>query len=187
MSKVTLTAWEKCGVSINPNFSCKPLILCTEHQYHNGLLPFFYDNVGFLALYDAILQDRTQPDERKRIVGKPQECYEKNSHTYTSFHCNGLPQTSTWDMVETEWTWRLYYSLPQFLPLEANAQCLCDKGEKFNDFQSKYSQLAFSQMYYFQGAPDIVIMHANVIMHDKKKVPRDVLCDDIDSSESVNY
>jgi len=104
---------------------------------------------------------------------------ESNGYTHTSFHCNGLAQTSTWDMSEVEWTWRLYYLLQPYMPLKANASCLCEEGEKFTNFQSRYSKLAFSKMYYFQGALDIVIAHP------KKKIPHDILCD-MGSSDSTS-
>ena len=115
------------------------------------LQAIFYDNVGLMSFYDSILTDKLQPALRKIGVNMYQSslknAVESNDYVHTSFHCKGLAQTSTWDMTEVEWTWRLYYSLQPYLPLEANASCLCEEGKNFRDIQSRYSKLAFSRMY----------------------------------------
>ena len=52
-------------------------------------------------------------------------------------------------MSEVEWTWRLAYALPSYLPSNSKIDCLCENGEIFSDYQLRYSQVAFARMYYF--------------------------------------
>ena len=97
----------------------------------------------------------------------------------TCYHCNGLAETTTWDMSEVEWTWRLAYALPSYLPSNSKIDCLCENGEIFSDYQSRYSQIAFARMYYLKDAPDIIVSC------QKKRISTDVLVmsDDGQSSE----
>lgn len=84
-------------------------------------------------------------------------------HKYTIYHSNGIPNARSWEMTENEWTCRLAYRLPKYLPCDYLSYYSGDDGPRFDDLQWSYSTIKLSDMYIFQGAPDIILRKRKVL------------------------
>ena len=184
MSKVTLTQLQECGVKIDW-VKMESLEECKNenHCEHDGFLPFFYDNNSLLRCYDKILQKDLESQQRKKEVQGYRETLIKavrmKMHRDTCFYTNGLPDTTSWDLEENEWTCRLFHCLKRYLPETTSVHCSFGKGQMFADYQSLYSGTNFSGMYLFQGAPDLI-----ATTHKPSKLETDVLIMSSDSDSS---
>lgn len=78
-------------------------------------------------------------------------------HQHTMFHCKGRPTARSWEITENEWTCRLAYCLPQYLPCGFISSYSGEEGQQFDDLQWSYSGIKLADMYIFQGAPDIIL------------------------------
>lgn len=170
MSDVTVSLLMECGISISVHHAEEELFKCTikSHKDHVGLEPFFKDNI-FLKQYFSNLYNCTD-GEYKVEIGSYLTTLNKiltqglpRVHKYTIYHSNGIPNARSWEMTENEWTCRLSYCLPKYLPCGYLSSYTGDDGQQFDDLQWSYSTIKLSDMYIFQGAPDIILSKRKVL------------------------
>ena len=172
MSDVTVSQLMECGILISVRLithkSCSSAPSNPIENMHIGLEPFFKDNV-FLKKFYSNLYNRTD-EECKAEVGSYLKTLNKilaqglpRMHKHTMYHSNGIPETRSWEMTANEWTCRLAYCLPTYLPSDYLSSYSGDDGPQFNDLQWSYSTIKLSDMYIFHGAPDIILSKRKIL------------------------
>ena len=103
----------------------------------------FCDNRALGFVYNEITEDEHEDAQRKVEVSRYQSELLKTcmaqQHKYTCFHADRAPYTRSFDLEENEWTVKLFYSLPQYLPKNVALDCTYNKGSVFEDYQFQHS------------------------------------------------
>ena len=170
MSDVTVSQLMECGILISVHHTEQEVFKCTIklHRDHVGLESFFKDNI-FLKQFFSNLYNHIDGEykvevgsylttlNRILIQGLPRV------HKYTIYHSNGIPEARSWETTENEWTCRLAYCLPTYLPSDYLSSYTGDDGPQFDFLQRSYSSINLPDMYLFQGASDIILSKRKVL------------------------
>lgn len=104
----------------------------------------FCDNHALEFAYDEITEDKQKNLQRRVEIMKYRSelsnACTSGWHRNTCFHLEGGTYTKSFDMGENEWTMRLYYSLPQYLPKHVLLNCTCDKSSVFKDYHNTHTK-----------------------------------------------
>ena len=162
MSDVTITALLECCMAISSVTGYLMPCPVVNHGFHDGLETFFVNNNALLVHFDALLSQNISMQRRAEITGYKERLERilnsRVPHSHTAYHCDGLPTSSSWQLMEDEWTTGLYYSLPPYLPSGTTARLTFAQGKVFGNFHQIFSGIACpSTVYMFHGAPDIIL------------------------------
>ena len=94
MSSVMLTLFQRFGIHFEIVYGALEPCSDNEHGSHDGLLPFFNDNV-LLHVYNHIILNKPKIDRMMEVQKYPQKlikAMENKSHRYTCYHTNAMPQ-----------------------------------------------------------------------------------------------
>ena len=172
MSDVTVSQLMECGLSISAHHTERELFSCNmaSHGGHIGLEPFFKDNIFLKQFYSDLYNRGDIDEEYKAEVGRYLATLNRiltqglpRVHKNTIYHSNGIPGARSWEMTENEWTCRLAYCLPTYLPADYLSSYSGDDGPQFDVLQWSYSDIKLPDMYLFQGAPDIILSKRKVM------------------------
>ena len=170
MSDVTVSQLMECGILISVRHTEQELFKCTieAHRDHVGLEPFFKDNIFLKQFYSDLCnctdgEYKVEVDNYLTTLNRILTQGLPRVYKYTIYHSNGIPEARSWQMTENEWTCRLAHCLPKYLPCDYLSSYSGDDGPQFDDLQWSYSSIKLSDMYIFQGAPDIILSKRKVL------------------------